>query len=60
VGVRNVHVVDPTVDTPAFERLVKETLAKPELSVIIARRNCLLASRFIREYEKCTEQQENA
>jgi len=60
VGVRNVHVVDPTVDTPAFERLVKETLDKPELSVIIARRNCLLASRFIREYEKCTEQPENA
>ena len=60
LGVRNVHVVDPTVDTPAFEELVKETLEKPELSVIIARRNCLLASRFIREYEKCTEQPQNA
>jgi indolepyruvate ferredoxin oxidoreductase alpha subunit len=58
LGVRSVHVVDPTVDTPAFERLVKECLDKPELSVIVARRTCLLASRAIREYEKCIEQQE--
>jgi indolepyruvate ferredoxin oxidoreductase alpha subunit len=57
LGVRSVHVVDPTVDTPAFERLVKECLDKPELSVIVARRTCLLASRAIREYEKCIEQQ---
>ncbi len=57
LGVRSVHVVDPTVDTPAFERLVKECLDKPELSVIVARRTCLLASRAIREYEKCMEQQ---
>ena len=59
LGVRNVHVVDPTVDTPVFEKLVKECLDKPELSVIIARRNCLLASRAIREYERCNEQQSN-
>jgi indolepyruvate ferredoxin oxidoreductase alpha subunit len=58
LGVRSVHVVDPTVDTPAFERLVKECLDKPELSVIVARRTCLLASRAIREYEKCIEQQQ--
>lgn len=57
LGVRNVHVVDPTADPAAFEELVRNALAKPELSVIIARRNCLLASRFIREYERCNEQQ---
>jgi indolepyruvate ferredoxin oxidoreductase alpha subunit len=52
VGVRNVHVIDPTVDPAAFEHLVKECLEKPELSVIVARRDCLLAARTIREYER--------
>jgi len=56
LGVRNVIVTDPTVDTPKFEKLVKECLDKNELSVIVARRNCLLAARHIREYEKCNEQ----
>jgi indolepyruvate ferredoxin oxidoreductase alpha subunit len=52
LGVRNVHVIDPTVDPAAFERLVKECLEKPELTVIVARRDCLLAARTIREYER--------
>jgi indolepyruvate ferredoxin oxidoreductase alpha subunit len=52
VGVRNVHVIDPTADPAAFERLVKECLEKPELTVIVARRDCLLAARTIREYER--------
>jgi indolepyruvate ferredoxin oxidoreductase alpha subunit len=47
-----VHVIDPTVDPAAFEHLVKECLEKPELSVIVARRDCLLAARTIREYER--------
>ena len=51
-GVRNVHVIDPTLDPAAFERLLKECLDKPELSVIVARRDCLLAARTIREYER--------
>jgi len=38
--VRNVIVVDPTSDPKAFEELVRSALDKPELSVIIARRNC--------------------
>jgi indolepyruvate ferredoxin oxidoreductase alpha subunit len=59
LGVRNVHVIDPTVDTPAFERLLKECLDKQELSVIVARRTCLLATRAIREYERCNEQQQD-
>jgi indolepyruvate ferredoxin oxidoreductase alpha subunit len=52
LGVRNVHVIDPTLDPVAFERLLKECLEKPELSVIVARRDCLLAARTIREYER--------
>jgi indolepyruvate ferredoxin oxidoreductase alpha subunit len=52
IGVRNVHVIDPTLDPAAFERLVKECLDKPELTVIVARRDCLLAARTIREYER--------
>jgi indolepyruvate ferredoxin oxidoreductase alpha subunit len=52
IGVRNVHVIDPTLDPAAFERLLKECLDKPELTVIVARRDCLLAARTIREYER--------
>jgi ABC-type dipeptide/oligopeptide/nickel transport system ATPase subunit len=56
LGVRNVHVMDPTLNPKAFEELVRNALDIPELSVIIARRDCLLAARAIREYEKCNEQ----
>ena len=59
LGVRNVHVIDPTLDPAKFEQLVKGCLDKPELSVIIARRNCLLASRHIKQYESCNEQPSN-
>jgi indolepyruvate ferredoxin oxidoreductase, alpha subunit len=52
LGVKEVHVTDPTVDPPAFERLLKERLASNDLSVIVARRPCLLAAGKIREYEK--------
>jgi len=55
-GVRNLHVIDPTRDPAAFERLLKECLDKPELTVIVARRDCLLAARNIREYERMNAQ----
>jgi indolepyruvate ferredoxin oxidoreductase alpha subunit len=57
LGIRSVHVIDPTLDPQEFEDLVKSCLGKAELSVIIARRNCLLAARSIKEYEKCNEEQ---
>jgi len=57
LGVRNVHVADPTTDPKGFEELVRSALEKPEISVIIARRNCLLAAKSIREYERCDEKQ---
>jgi indolepyruvate ferredoxin oxidoreductase alpha subunit len=53
LGIRRVHVLDPTLDPPGFRELVKQSLDSGELSVIIARRNCLLAAAAIREYEKC-------
>ncbi len=56
MGIKNVHVVDATLDPTAFEQLVKDSLAKPELTVIINRRLCLLAVKSIKEYEKCNEQ----
>lgn len=52
LSVHNVHVVDPVADPEGFARVVKSSLEKAELSVIIARRNCLLAARAIREYGK--------
>jgi indolepyruvate ferredoxin oxidoreductase alpha subunit len=56
LGVRNVHVIDPTLDWKAFEELIQQELAKSELSVIIARRDCLLAARSIREYEQANDE----
>ena len=53
VGVEDVHVTDPTLDPRGFEALVKRTLEGGKLSVIIARRNCLLAAGRIKEWEKC-------
>lgn len=52
LGITNVHIADPMMDTPGFEKLVTEALAKPELTVLIARRPCLLAAGRIKQYEK--------
>jgi indolepyruvate ferredoxin oxidoreductase alpha subunit len=52
LGIENVQVADPTMDPGAFERLVAAGLAASQLSVIVARRNCLLAAGQIRKYEK--------
>jgi indolepyruvate ferredoxin oxidoreductase alpha subunit len=59
LGVRNVYVIDPVQDAEKFKSLIQTCLDTPELSVVIARRNCLLAARSIREYERCNEQQTN-
>jgi len=57
LGIRNVHVIDPTAQFDEFQKLIQSCLEKPELSVVIARRDCLLAARSIREFERCNEQQ---
>jgi indolepyruvate ferredoxin oxidoreductase alpha subunit len=52
LGVANVDVVDPVTDAPGFERLLSDRLARRELSVIVARRPCILAAPDIRRYER--------
>ena len=56
LGVRNVVVIDPAQESEKFQQLIQTCLDTPELSVVIARRNCLLAAHSIREYERCNEQ----
>jgi indolepyruvate ferredoxin oxidoreductase alpha subunit len=52
VGVKNVDIVDPVADPAGFERLLLDRLSKPELSMIVSRRACILAAADIRKYEK--------
>jgi indolepyruvate ferredoxin oxidoreductase alpha subunit len=52
VGVKNVDVVDPVADPAGFEKLLRDRLARPELSMIVARRPCILAAADIRKWEK--------
>jgi indolepyruvate ferredoxin oxidoreductase alpha subunit len=52
LGVKNVDVVDPVGDPRGFERLLSDRLERRELSVIVARRPCILAAADIRGYEK--------
>jgi indolepyruvate ferredoxin oxidoreductase alpha subunit len=59
LGVRNVHVIDPVPDPRRFQELIRTCLDLPELSVVIARRDCVLAAGSIREYERSNEQQTN-
>ena len=55
VGIKRIHIVDPILDTDGFERLLTEALAASELTVIIARRPCILAAGRIRQYEQATD-----
>jgi indolepyruvate ferredoxin oxidoreductase alpha subunit len=48
VGIGNVHVADPTKDIQGFERLVSESLARAELTLIVARRPCLLSAKKLK------------
>jgi indolepyruvate ferredoxin oxidoreductase alpha subunit len=59
MGVKNIHVIDAVVKKAEFANLLRESLEKPELSVIIARRECLLATKSIREWEKANAEQCN-
>jgi indolepyruvate ferredoxin oxidoreductase alpha subunit len=56
LGVAHVTVIDPAQEPEKFKQLIQKSLDTPELSVVIARRNCLLAAHSIREYERCNEQ----
>lgn len=56
LGIKKVHVVEPRPGDPAFEQLLRDSLASRELVLIIVRRPCLLVAKHIREYERqqCT------
>jgi indolepyruvate ferredoxin oxidoreductase alpha subunit len=60
LGVRRVHVVEPRVGSDEFERVLTESLASGELSVIIARRPCLLIVKRLKEFERCAAEQKEA
>jgi indolepyruvate ferredoxin oxidoreductase alpha subunit len=51
IGIGSVTVIDPYADPEGFERLLLDRLAAPELSVIVARRPCILAAADIRKWE---------
>ena len=55
MGVASVTVLDAYADPAGFERLLVERLAAPEISVIVARRPCILAAADIRKWEKAAE-----
>ena len=58
LGIANVHVTDPTANPAAFQELVAASLARGDLTVIVARRNCLLAAGKIKEYERSAAREE--
>ncbi len=52
IGIQSVTVIDAYAEPEEFERLLLERLAAPELSVIVARRPCILAAADIRKWEQ--------
>ena len=52
LGIPCVHVTDPAANPAAFQELVAASLSSGKLTVIVARRNCLLAAGKIKEYER--------
>jgi len=52
LGIQQVHVIDPTADPDRFEQILRASLASNDLTLIVARRPCLLAAGKIKEYEK--------
>ncbi len=57
IGVKRVHVIDPTREAQLFEKTLDECLQSGELAVLVARHYCILAAPSIKEYEKRTKQQ---
>jgi indolepyruvate ferredoxin oxidoreductase alpha subunit len=53
LGIPRVHVVEPRAGSDEFERVLVDCLASGQLSLIIARRPCILIVKRLREYERC-------
>jgi len=51
-GVKRVFVVEPRIGSGDFEKVLDESLARNELSVIIARRPCILIVKQLKKYEQ--------
>jgi indolepyruvate ferredoxin oxidoreductase alpha subunit len=60
LGIANVAVLDPTLDAAAFQSLVERALASGELWLIIARRDCLLATAAIKAAERAIREESHA
>jgi indolepyruvate ferredoxin oxidoreductase alpha subunit len=58
LGIASVHVTDPAANPAAFQELVAASLVRGDLTVIVARRNCLLAAGRIKEYERSAAREE--
>jgi indolepyruvate ferredoxin oxidoreductase alpha subunit len=58
LGISSVYVTDPTVNPAVFQELVAASLTSGKLTVIVARRNCLLAAGKIKEYERSAAREE--
>jgi indolepyruvate ferredoxin oxidoreductase alpha subunit len=56
LGVANVDIVDAVKDGAGFEKLLRERLAGSELSVVIARRACILAAVSIKGWDKAGQE----
>ena len=54
LGVKRVFTVDPRPGNPEVRQVITESLNSNELTLIVARRPCILIARQIREWEKCT------
>ncbi len=52
LGVENVHTVDPSREPDRFRDLLRASLAGNGLTLIVARRPCLLAAGKIKQYEQ--------
>src|ERR1035441_8328494 len=57
LGMARPVVMDPTIDPAGFQSLVKEALESGGIRVIIARRDCLLATSKIKSYEQALKQE---
>jgi len=57
LGIARVTVLDPTLNMAGFAALVERELACGELSVIIARRDCLLATSKIKTWEQAIQEE---
>jgi indolepyruvate ferredoxin oxidoreductase alpha subunit len=57
LGIARPVAMDPTVDPAGFQSLVAEALESGAVRVLIARRDCLLATSKIKSYEQALKQE---